>query len=153
VPAILLTITCTTAPATDLGFLLHKNPANVRSVALSFGTARVFHPEALPERCTAALLLEIDPVSLARRGRSSPFPLAEYVNDRPYVASSFLSVAIAKVYGTAMAGRSADRPELVDAPLPVVPARGGPDLVGRLFEPLGCRADAEPIALDERFPE
>ena len=34
------------------------------------------------------------------------------MNDRPYVASSFLSVAIAQVYGSALAGRSRDRPEL-----------------------------------------
>src|SRR5256886_3593412 len=102
----LLTITSTTPPATDLGFLLHKNPANVRSVDLSFGRAHVVYPEASEERCTAAVLLEVDPVSLVRRGRGrGESALADYVNDRPYVASSFLSVAIAKLFGTAMAGR------------------------------------------------
>jgi 3' terminal RNA ribose 2'-O-methyltransferase Hen1 len=156
----LLTLTTTTPPATDLGHLLHKNPANVRTVGLSFGRAHVFYPEATDGRCTAALLLEIDPISLVRRGRGrSAFALAEYVNDRPYVASSFLSVALAKLFGTAMAGRSDARPDLVDATLalearlPVLPCRGGEELLRRLFAPLGYEIEATPIALDERFPE
>ena len=102
----LLEITSTAPPATDLGYLLHKNPANVRSFDLAFGQAHVFYPEATEERCTAALLLEVDPIGLVRRGRGRPaFALAQYVNDRPYAASSFLSVALAKVYGSALAGR------------------------------------------------
>ncbi len=156
----LLSITSTTPPATDLGFLLHKNPANVRSVDLSFGRAHVVYPEATGVRCTAAVLLEIDAVSLVRRGRArGDATLADYVNDRPYVASSFLSVAIAKLFGTAMSGRSDDRPELVDADLslevrvPVLPCRGGGPLLRRLFEPLGYGVDAAPLPLDERFPE
>jgi 3' terminal RNA ribose 2'-O-methyltransferase Hen1 len=156
----LLTITNRTAPATDLGFLLHKNPANVRSVDLAFGTAHVLWPEAGDDRATVAVLLEVDPVSLVRRGRGrGESALADYVNDRPYVASSFLSVAIAKLFGTAMAGRSEDRPGLVDAPLdlevriPVLPCRGGEPLLRRLFEPLGYGVGALPIGLDERFPE
>jgi 3' terminal RNA ribose 2'-O-methyltransferase Hen1 len=127
---------------------------------LSFGDAHVFYPEATDERCTVALMLEIDPVSLVRRGRGGEaFALAQYVNDRPYVASSFLSVAIAKLFGTAMAGRSDDRPELADTPLPlevsapVVPARGGEEVVRRLFEPLGYEVAAVPIPLDDRFPD
>src|SRR5262249_29239368 len=85
--AMLLTITTTAPPATDLGFVLHKNPANVRSVNLAFGTAHVFYPEATEERCTAALLLRIDPVGLVRKGRRrGAFALADHVNDRPYVA-------------------------------------------------------------------
>src|SRR5579862_4179146 len=111
----LLTITCTRHPATDLGYLLHKNPARVQSFGLSFGTAHVFYPEATEERCTAALMLEIDPVGLARPV-SGGEPLAQYVNDRPYVASSFLSVAIAQVYGSALGGRCTDRSELVGMP-------------------------------------
>ena len=84
----LLTITSSTPPARDLGFVLHKNPDNVRSVKLAFGEAHVFYPEAGDDRCTAALLLEVDPISLVRKGRShSPFALADYVNDRPYVRS------------------------------------------------------------------
>ena len=156
----LLTITTTAAPATDLGFVLHKNPANVRSVNLAFGTAHVFYPEATEDRCTAALLLRIDPVGLVRKGRRrGAFALADHVNDRPYVASSFMTVAIAKVFGTALAGRpDTSRPELAQrampilARLPVAPCRGGEDLVRRLFEPLGYRVGATPITLDERFP-
>jgi 3' terminal RNA ribose 2'-O-methyltransferase Hen1 len=156
----LLTITSSTRPATDLGFLLHKNPANVRSVKLAFGEAHVFYPEASEERCTAALLLEIDPISLVRRGRgASDFALAEYVNDRPYVASSFMSVAISKVFGTALSGRSPERQELADSALeltariPVVPCSGGEPLLRRLFEPLGYEVDARPIPLDDNFPQ
>src|SRR5438105_8399009 len=108
----ILTITLTQPPATDLGFLLHKSPFRAQDFPLTFGKAHVFYPEASEERCTAALLLEIDPVGLVRRkgppgeGRA----LEQYVNDRPYVASSFLSVAIAEVFGSALAGRSRDRP-------------------------------------------
>src|SRR5882724_6286073 len=117
----LLTITSTNAPATDLGYLLHKNPSRLQSVDLSFGQAHVVYPEATPERCTAALLLDVDPVALVRnrRGPSGAGGLLEqYVNDRPYVASSFLSVAIAQAFGTALGGRSKERPELAATPLP-----------------------------------
>jgi len=155
----LLTITSSTPPATDLGYLLHKHPEGVRAVDLAFGSAKVFFPEASEGRCTAALLVEVDPIGLVRRGRGArAFALAEYVNDRPYAASSFLSVAISKAFGTAMSGRSNERQELADTPisleahLPVVPARGGAELLGKLFEPLGYEVDATPIALDDRFP-
>ncbi len=74
----LLTITTTHRPATDLGYLLHKHPDAVRTVDLAFGPAHVFFPEASDERCTAALLLEVDPVGLIRRDRGgttgSPWP-------------------------------------------------------------------------------
>ena len=154
----LLTITSTSPPATDLGFLLHKNPAAVRSVELGFGTAHAFYPEAEPGRCTIALLLEVDPVTLVRRSRGGPFPLAAYVNDRPYVASSFLSVALRKVFGTALRGQCQERPGLpeerleLSARLPVLPCRGGEELLRRLFEPLGYQVSARPIPLDSRFP-
>ena len=97
----LLTITTTRAPATDLGYLLHKHPDRFQSFAVSAGAAHVFYPEATPERCTAALLLDLDPVGLARDRRGPAGDggqLQQYVNDRPYVASSFLSVAIAQVF-------------------------------------------------------
>src|SRR6266542_3834338 len=156
---VLLTITTTHSPATDLGFLLHKNPGALRSGDLGFGQAHVFYPEATGERCTAALLLDIDPIRLVRnRQGGDAGSLAQYVNDRPYVASSFMSVALAKMFGTAMGGRSRERPELADAPipleahLPVVPCRGGPELLTRLFDPLGYRVTATPIALDPAFP-
>ena len=111
----LLTITNTQRPATDLGYLLHKNPDRVQSFELSFGKAHVLYPEATPERCTAALLLDVDPVALVRtrRGPSGDGgTLDQYVNDRPYVASSFLSVAIARVLSSALAGASKGRPEM-----------------------------------------
>jgi 3' terminal RNA ribose 2'-O-methyltransferase Hen1 len=143
---VILTIRTTHRPATDLGFLLHKNPARLQSFTQSFGQAHVFYPEASDDVCTAALLLDVDPVALVR-GKSGTSadggPLAQYVNDRPYVASSFLSVAISDVFGTAMAGRSKERPELADTPIPlaarvaVVPCRGGENLLRQLFEPLG----------------
>src|ERR671936_2949216 len=99
----LLTITTTHRPATDLGHLLHKHPDRVQSFPLPFGQAHVFYPEAGDERTTAALLLDVDPVGLIRRGVKFP-RLDQYVNDRPYVASSFLSVALARVYNTALGG-------------------------------------------------
>src|SRR5258708_3768352 len=167
----LLTITMTGEPqadaepavaATDLGFLLHKNPARVQSFEVSTGTAHVFYPEATAVRCTAALLLEVDPVGLVR-GRQGPpsdgFGLGQYVNNRPYAASSMLAVALARVFKTAMAGRCDARPELaasaipLDVRVPVLPCRGGPELAGRLFEPLGWRVIAAPIALAETFPD
>ena len=105
----LLTLTTTHTPATDLGYLLHKNPAKVQTFELSFGKAHVFYPEATAERCTAALLLDVDPVGLVR-GRKGPagdgFALEQYVSDRSYAATSFLSVAIARIFGSALGGRS-----------------------------------------------
>ncbi|HEV8044363.1 MAG TPA: 3' terminal RNA ribose 2'-O-methyltransferase Hen1, partial [Rubrobacter sp.] len=152
----LLTITSTHPPATDLGYLLHKNPARSQSFELPVGMAHVFYPEASHERCTAALLLEIVPVGLVRsEGRT----LREYVNDRPYAASSFLSVAISRVFGTALGGTSKDRPELARRPLPlqarisVLPCRDGEGFLRRLFEPLGYSVRAERHLLDEEFPE
>ncbi len=152
----LLTITSTTAPATDLGYLLHKNPARVQTFELGFGKAHVFYPEATPERCTAALLLEVDPVRLVRGQMNTP---EQYVNDRPYVVSSFMSVAIAQVFGTALAGICKDRPELVQTPLPlqahlaVLPCRGGEELLRRLFEPLRYTVQAQSHLLDDMHPE
>src|SRR5438045_1525086 len=118
----LLTITTTHQPATDLGYLLHKNPWRLQSFPLSFGQAHVFYTEASADRCTAALLLDVDPVGLVRN-RKGPSgeggTLDQYVNDRPYVASSFLSVAISRVFGSALKGESKERPELVTAPIPI----------------------------------
>ncbi|MEL6310715.1 MAG: 3' terminal RNA ribose 2'-O-methyltransferase Hen1, partial [Chloroflexota bacterium] len=112
----LLTITTTHHPATDLGYLLYKHPGKIQTFKLAFGSAHVFYPETSEDRCTAALLLDVDPIGLVR-GKGN-FTLSQYVNDRPYVASSFLSVAIAQVYGTALNGTSRERPELADTPIP-----------------------------------
>ncbi len=154
----LLTITTTFQPATDLGYLLHKHPARAQSFTLSFGQVHVFYPEVSVERCTAALLLDIDPVQLSR-GQHGTTPLAPYVNDRPYVASSFLSVAISGVYGTALNGHCASRKELAEAKIPLqaklttLPCRGDEGLLKRLFEPLGYNVTAESYLLDEKYPD
>ena len=157
----LLSITLTRPPATDLGWLLHKHPDKSQSFELPFGHAHVFYPHADETRCTACLLLDVDPVGLVRRrdARSDSFSLRQYVNDRPYVASSFLSVAVARVYGSAINGQCRPRPELVDQILPLeariaaLPCRGGPDFLGKLFEPLGYEVTATGRALDAKFPE
>jgi 3' terminal RNA ribose 2'-O-methyltransferase Hen1 len=154
----LLTLTLTRPPATDLGFLLHKHPERVQEFSLPFGSVHVFYPEATEERCTAALLLDVDPVGLVRRGVRFA-RLDQYVNDRPYVASSFLSVALSRVFNTALAGTCNARPELPDevlsleARLSVLPVAGGEDELRRLFEPLGYQLDTVQHPLDERFPE
>src|SRR5215813_12620133 len=130
----LLTLTTTHNPATDIGYLLRKNPSRPQSFSLSFGEAHVFYPEATPDRCTVALQVEVDPVGLVRNRRGPAGEggaLEQYVNDRPYAASSFLSVAIAEVFGSALAGHSKERPELVETLLPLtvslstLPCRGG----------------------------
>jgi len=154
----LLTLTLTRQPATDLGYLLHKHPERVQEFALPFGAAHVFYPEVSEERCTAALLLDVDPVGLIRRGVRFA-RLDQYVNDRPYVASSFLSVALSRVFNTAMAGRCEARPELpaqvlpLEARLAVLPVAGGEEIARRLFEPLGYALDAVQHPLDPQFPE
>lgn len=156
----LLTITTTHIPATDLGYLLHKNPARVHARTQSYGTAYVFYPEATNARCTAALYVDVDPVGLVRdrKGFSGEGLLDQYVNDRPYAASSLLSAAMNEVFGSALNGRSADRPELVDREiplefeLPAVACRGGEGVLRALFEPLGYGVEAKSLALDPRFP-
>ncbi len=152
----LLTLSTTHRPATDLGYLLMKNPANVHSVELPFGRAILFFPEANEARCTAAILLEVDAIDLVR-GRGAIED--QYVNDRPYAASSLLSVALGRLVKTAMAARSRDRQALADTPIPLeaaltpLPARGGAGLVERLFGPLGYTVEATPIPLDPAHPE
>jgi 3' terminal RNA ribose 2'-O-methyltransferase Hen1 len=133
-----------------------------QSFPLTFGQAHVFYPEATPERCTVALLIEVDPVGLVRNRRGPSGEgraLEQYVNDRPYAASSFLSVAIAEVFGSALSGKSKERPELVDTPMPLrvtfsaLPCRGGEELLRKLFEPLGYVVSARRLPLDENFPD
>lgn len=145
-----------------MGYLLHKNPSRLQTFDLSFGRAHVFYPQATAEACTAALLLEVDPIGLVRnrRGPSGEgLSLEQYVNDRPYVASSFLSVAISQVFGSALSGKCRDRPELAERAIPliarlsVVPCRGGEALLQKLFGPLGYAVEAQRLPLDEQFPE
>lgn len=155
----LLSITTTHRPATDLGYLLHKHPDRYQRFELSFGAAHIYFPEASPERCSACLLLDVDPVRLVRgKGDRQQGLLDQYVNDRPYVASSLMSVAIAQVFGAALGGRSKERPELARTPIPLVakidtlPVRGGDELIKRIFQPLDYRITSERHPLDEQFP-
>ena len=161
----LLTLTTTHHPATDLGHLLVKHPDRVQSFDLPAGTAHVFYPEADEARCTAALLVEVDPLKLGggrgRRQSTSPegFTLGQYVNDRPYAASSLLSSALTKVFRSALRGESRDRPELAATELPltvrvpVLRCRGGAELAVRVFAPLGWTVTATPVPLDETYPD
>ena len=156
----LLTLTTTHRPATDLGFLLRKHPERSQSFDVGFGTAHVLYPEATAERCTAALILDVDPIALVRgrRGQGGATEgglLTQYVNDRPYAASSFLSVALSRVFGSAMGGRSEAREELAAQPIPLsarvtpLDCGGGLDLAVRLFAPLGYEVTGSAI-LDPR---
>ncbi|MCC9607768.1 3' terminal RNA ribose 2'-O-methyltransferase Hen1 [Blastopirellula sp. JC732] len=156
----LLSISTTHPPAADLGYLLHKRPGRLQSFDLSFGKAHVFYPEASAETCTACLLLDVDSVEMVRgKRRDASFGIGQYVNDRPYCASSLMSVAISQVFGTALGGRCKDRPKLVSTPIPltaridVLPVRGDAGLLARLFEPLGYEVEAVRHPLDEQFPE
>lgn len=158
----ILEISTTHVPATDLGYLMHKNPTRVHQAEMTFGNAWLFFPEASEQKCTAALMIEVDPVRLVR-GRQGPSGeggmLSQYVNDRPYAASSFLSSAIAEFLSTAMGGRSKERPELVEQALPlsvripVLPCRGGEGLIRGFFEPLGYEVTVQALPLDDQFPD
>ncbi|WP_250633750.1 3' terminal RNA ribose 2'-O-methyltransferase Hen1 [Pinirhizobacter soli] len=154
-----LKIGTTHVPATDLGYLLAKNPARHQSFDLAFGKAHVFYPEVSPERCSVALLVDVDPVGLVRGRGDGDGPLTQYVNDRPYAASSFLAVALAQVFSSAMAGSSRDRPELAQTPIPleatipVLRSRAGLDKLRACFEPLGYEVQATALPLDETFAE
>ena len=158
----LLTITAQGDKAESLSFLLHKHPDKLQTAELSVGAAHVFYPEYGKEKVTAALLLDIDPIGMVRNAKNfagKDFLLGQYVNDRPYVASSFMSSAISKAFSSAMNGNCKEHPELVDMPLvltakiSVLPApRGGEILIKRLFEPLGYTVEAERLLLDTQFP-
>lgn len=156
----LLTITSTAPDATDLGYLLHKNPARAQRFEVSTGTAHVVYPEAEPDRCTAALLLEVDPIDLVRgKGFGSDgSALWQYINDRPYAGGSMLAAALGKVFSTALAGRCEARQELVTTALPLtirvpsLPADGGASSVRSLFEPLGWVVEAVELPLDPEVP-
>ncbi|RPD40564.1 3' terminal RNA ribose 2'-O-methyltransferase Hen1 [Chitinophaga barathri] len=157
----LLTITNTRYPADDLSYLMHKHPAKVQETEFSQGIAHIFYPEVSPQKCTIALLLDIDPISLVRKNgpAGNDFALQQYVNDRPYAASSFLSGALAKAFSSALNGRCKDKPEMVSVPLdlevniPVLPVRGGENVLRGLFEPLGYTVQCTQHPLDGQFPE
>jgi 3' terminal RNA ribose 2'-O-methyltransferase Hen1 len=150
---VLLTVTTTHRPATDLGYLLVKYPDKVHAFDVPTGTAYVMYPEAGEDRCTAALLLDVDPRRL--RAQSDTFELGQYVNDRPYAASSLLASALARVFRTALRGASKDRPALateripLEIRVPVLP--DSESLTTRLFEPLGWQVEATPIPLESEI--
>lgn len=156
----LLTISTTHGPARDLGYLLGKHPDRTQTFTLAHGTAHVCFPEATDERCTVALILDIDPVGLVRRPEGDDaFALLQYTNDRPYVASSFTSVAIGRIFHQALSGRSVERPELAQTRIPLevcitsVPVRGGERFLRALFEPLGYVVESTRGELDDAFPQ
>ncbi len=159
----LLNITTTHQPATDLGYLLHKHPDRLQSVDLAIGKAHIFYPESSEEQTTVSLLLDVDPIDMVRGGRNlsgKGFSLGQYVNDRPYVASSFMSVAIAKAFSTAMKGQCKKCPELEGVEMPfevklsVLPApKGGELLIRKMFEPLGYELELERHILDDKFEQ
>jgi 3' terminal RNA ribose 2'-O-methyltransferase Hen1 len=146
-----LSIATTHRPATDLGYLLHKNPGRVHEIEQTFGQAWVFYPDASDRRCEAVLVLDVDPVGLVRGKGHAQGLLDQYVNDRPYAASSFLSVALNKAFRTAMTGVCKLRQELADSAMPLeaavtpLPTRGGEKLVRLLFEPLGWSVQVDPV--------
>ena len=154
----LLTIDVTSEKAPQLSYLLHKHPDRVQSFEMSFGTAHVFYPVVEQDRCVACLLLEVDPIAMVRgKNKDSSFLLEQYVNDRPFTASSFMSVALSQVFGSALAGRCRDIPELVaesfqlTATLDTLAVRGDIAMVPRLFEPLGYSVTAEGRLLDSEL--
>ena len=156
----LLTITYEGTQTQDLGYLLHKNPNRAQSFELSFGNAYVFYPEATDVKTTVALLLDINPIDLARgKLGTRDGGLFDYVNDRPYVASSFMSTAISRVFGSAMNGKCDEKPDLVNTPLDLtacvhmLPCRGTETLPKEIFEPLGYSVETRTTVLDEKFPE
>lgn len=158
----LLKISTTYQPASDLSFLLHKHPAKIQQVEITAGVAHIFYPEVSDQRCSVCLLLDIDPVGLVRKNSGpagNEFALEQYVNDRPYVASSFMSAAIAKAFSSAMNGKCKDKPELVSVPMPfeveiaMLPVRGGENVLRQLFEPLGYTIELKRHVIDPQFPE
>ena len=156
----LLTITTNYYPASDIGFLFHKHPSRIQEFEITGGKAHVFYPEVTDRQCTIALLLDIDPIGLVRKsgGPGNEFALEQYVNDRPYVASSLMSAAIAQAFSSALNGRCKDKPELTGVAMPlrvqvaVLPVRGGEALLRHLFEPLGYSVQAQKHALNEAMP-
>lgn len=151
----LLQITTTHRPARDLGYLVGKHPDRLQTFALSNGQAHVFFPEATDERTTLAMLMELDPVGLVR-GRGNT--LNQYVNDRPYVTSSYFSVALGSVLRDALKGRAPDRQELADTAIPLeaeIHEVSAPNehAIREFFEPLGWEVDVEAYPLDAHFPD
>lgn len=155
----LLEITTTHQPATDLGYLLHKHPDKLQTIDLSVGKAQIFYIQASEEICSACLLLDINPLELVRNDKGPNAYLQQhYVNDRPYTSNSFLSSAIVKAFGSAINGTCHTKPELTTTPLPLrvrvsaLKVDADKAYLHRLFEPLGYGLSYEVLPLDEAFP-
>ena len=154
----LLTITTTHRPASDLGYLLHKHPDRCQSFDLSFGKAHVFYPEVGAERCSACLLLDVDPVGMVR-GKSRRLP-ARPVRQRPalcrvvvHVRGNCAGVRLG-ASGTLQRPPGTGRtPIALSARIDVLPVRGGERFLRNVFEPLGYVVEPSRCPLDERFPE
>ena len=146
----LIAITSRTRPASDLGYALHKHPDRVQQFDVGYGKATVFYPVASEDECTFVMVVEVDPVRLARgpehtRGGGL---VTDYVTDRPYAASSMLAVAIGKVLSTATAGRCEKKPELAAKPMDleveISTVRNlAQDRVRSLFTDLGYKVEIE----------
>ena len=159
----ILNISTTHYPATDLGFLLHKHPDRFQTFELAVGKVYVFYPEKSKEKTTVSMLLDIDPIDMvhnAGKAGNGGFALAHYVNDRPYVASSFMSVALSKVFSSALNGNCREKPLLVELKFPfevlitsILAPKGGETLIRKFFEPLGYQVEVSGCPLDARFPE
>ncbi|MDE6425110.1 MAG: 3' terminal RNA ribose 2'-O-methyltransferase Hen1 [Ruminococcus sp.] len=154
----ILTITYTGHDTQDLGYLLHKNPYRPQEFSLNSGMAYVFYPEVSDEKTTMALLLDINPIDLAKgKQGSATGGLFDYVNDRPYTASSFLSTAITRIFNTAMNGRCDKKPELADTPIDltanIFSIHGTEEFARKIFEPLGYTVKTTKNILDEKFSE
>lgn len=153
----LITLTCETPNAPEIGYLLGKNPASVFRREFSAGTVWVFYPAVSEQRVTIALVTEIDAVGLVR-GPAALTSLDSYVNDRPYVASSLTSVALSTAFGSALAGRFGAHAERAAEPmgwtvrLPAVACDAGEELLTRIFMPLGYTITMTRLPLDTRFP-
>ena len=154
----LLTITTTHGPATDLGYLLHKHPARFQSYDLSFGGRMSSTPRSDDDRCSACLLLDVDPVGIVR-GKGAAEGLLVPVRQR-----STLRRLVVPQRGD-LAGLRLGAPGPVqgpagadDDPDPALGPAACHSRAGRravpegVFEPLGYAVDAERHPLDERFP-
>jgi len=157
---VLLTLETEGPDASKISYLLHKHPDKVQSFEMSFGKVHVYYPKYHENRAVACMLLDVDPVGMVRGAyRESDFMLGQYVNDRPFVASSFMSVAIAQVYSSALGGKCKDEPSLAQTPFPwtaridSLATRGDSQWVEKVFSPLGYQVSTHTALLDPEFPQ
>ncbi|MBA3824664.1 MAG: 3' terminal RNA ribose 2'-O-methyltransferase Hen1 [Ktedonobacterales bacterium] len=150
----LITLTAQAHDAPDLGYLFAKNPGSVFSRDFSAGRVWVFYPTVQADRITIALLTEIDPIALVR----GSVTIDQYVNDRPYVASSLISVALGTAFASALAGSTKEHAERLteriawEIVIPVVACDAGADFITRIFAPLGYTVALDQLPLDPHLP-